>query len=276
MYEVFGRIPAKKGTMKNKTIRDYMISEERLFVIGNGPSFAQSLDKYKDRIAAGPCMVVNTFPMSDQFEIIKPKYYTAVDPGMFREKDKAFSRTHDVIKAFRDRTDWDVTVFIPDCFYDSYFIREIRKNDKIHVVTFCDRIRTGWFFSKDNIRMFLQDKNLLIPPSQTVLNLALWLGVFFETKEIYLMGADTSYMEEIRVDQENNDIIVNDNHFNDSFSYRESDNCGRSLLAAQLEDLARALREYEYIGRYARKKGCVIYNASEYSYIDVFERRKPD
>ncbi len=220
-------------------------------------------------------MVVNYFPMFDEFCAIKPKYYTVVDPGWFRDKDTIRPKVFKVVKAFQEQIDWDITVFVPGFSVDSWFLSEIQKNEKVHVVTFCDRIRKGGFFSKENIRMWLQERNLLIPPSRTVLNLALWLAVFCGVKEIYLMGTDTSYMEEIRIDQENNELINEDNHFNDCFSIRLSDKEGRSVLASQLEDLARALREYEYIGRYARKKGCRIYNASEYSYIDVFDRKKP-
>lgn len=259
----------------NKTIMQFSMDEDRVFVIGNGPSFTKTMEKYKNTIINTACIVVNYFCLFEDFCVIKPKYYTVVDPGWFKGPETINPKVFKVVSVFQEKIDWDITVFVPECFCNAWFITEIRKNERVNVVTFCDRIRKGGIITSERVRMKLQELNLLIPPSQTVLNLALWLVVFFGVKEIYLLGADTSYLEEIRVDQENNDVIVNDNHFNDCFSYRTSDDFGHSMLAAQLEDLARALREYEYIGRYAHKRGCKIYNASEYSYIDVFERKKP-
>ena len=63
-----------------------MNPSRRLAILGNGPSLAQQLP---DLIAChewdkADMVAVNCFALSDEFELIRPKYYVISDPMFFR------------------------------------------------------------------------------------------------------------------------------------------------------------------------------------------------
>ena len=119
---------------------------------------------------------------------------------------------------------------------------------------------------------------------QNVLNVGLYLSLFWGYKETYLIGADSTFLEDLRVDQDTNELYTIDTHFyknKDVYvdkSFYDSQKRGRSRSDWTLHDLIYAhgrMFEYYYaLKQYAEYKGLKIYNASEYSWINCFERRK--
>ena len=90
------------------------------------------------------------------------------------------------------------------------------------------------------------------------------------------MGADHSWHEELRVD-ENNIATVNHQHFYEAaasrFGMMKMD--GSSF---RIHDILRKIYlgflGYYFLKDYAQRIGATIYNASKKSYIDAFERVK--
>ena len=125
------------------------------------------------------------------------------------------------------------------------------------------------------------DKNLIAPPGQTVLNAAVWLGIYWGYKETYLIGADTSFVADLHVDQETNIVYSIDTHFYsskevalDDFDEKNNRRTFGTKLHEEYFSAGIALQDYWRLREYADWKGVKIYNASEYSWIDAFERKK--
>ena len=121
------------------------------------------------------------------------------------------------------------------------------------------------------------DENLIAPPNQTVLNTCVWLGVFLRYKEIFLIGADSTFMQDIRVDQETNLLYLIDSHFYGEIKrpiYTDADGTIPQKLHVELNSISVMLSNYWDLKYYADYAGVKIYNASKYSLIDAYERRK--
>ena len=143
-------------------------------------------------------------------------------------------------------------------------------------------------FSLDQQRNFFKtgkpgDKNYTCPTFQNVMNVAIYLSLFWGYPETYLIGVDMSSLEDIRVDQETNELFSIDRHF-----YNNKDIYSDKKLFDEKRGRIRSdwkLHEYIYafgrmfecfyeLKKYADYKGLKVYNASEYSWINVFERKK--
>ena len=102
---------------------------------------------------------------------------------------------------------------------------------------------------------------------------AVYYGICKGYKEIVLLGAETNWVKELEVDEENQA------YFNDSHYYGEKnkrlliDAWGRPIsIAEALESDARVFRQYMFLDAYAKRKKTLIYNATSNSLVDAFSR----
>jgi hypothetical protein len=95
-----------------------------------------------------------------------------------------------------------------------------------------------------------------------------------------LVGADTSFPTSVYVGQKDNIVYTVDPHFYENdihLQMSEPERKGRpyGMTMEQYMDMCHMVfYEYNLLGRYAQWKGVKVYNASEYSLIDCFERKK--
>ncbi len=121
-----------------------------------------------------------------------------------------------------------------------------------------------------------------MPQSQNVLVASLFAGINIGFKTIHIVGADHTWHENLHVN-EYNQLCIKDEHFYDNgtaISYRPFyTNAKRTSTFTMYEiftTLAKAFLGYTMIKKYADHRGTTIYNASEISFIDAFERKKPE
>jgi hypothetical protein len=266
------------------TIGDIIPTREKLVVIGNGPSLNDSFKGQKDTIKENDCIVVNRFCETDYYVEIKPKFYLLADPAYFITIDNDTSGYKDIVNGFVDsimnKTTWDINLIVPSFAKGCDLINVVEKNNYIHV--FFYNSTNVYKTNSSQMKYEAWDNNLIAPPAQTCLNTCVWLGVFLRYKEIYLIGADTSFLEYLRVNQETNDIYIKSSHFYQdeevsTSNYYEASK-GEKMVGWTLHGLIYAygkmFEDYYDLEKYARYKGVKIYNASEYSWINVFERKK--
>ncbi len=244
----------------------------RTIIIGNGPSLLKTIDKYIDVLKKNDCFMVNNAVEHECFELIKPKYCVFADPNFF-QKSTLNKYSKPVVDAFNIKLNWEMTVFLPSYAKNTIFAEELKKHPRISVAyynsTYSKYITN---FSKKRLFKYW-NKNIARPLSQTVLNTASSIAIAMRYKEIYLVGADTSWIEMLSVDQNNNDIYSDDKHFysNDKrLLYKYNEN--KSNLAEELRAIAMTLESYQILKEYAIYNNCQLYNASEYSLIDSLKR----
>ena len=126
------------------------------------------------------------------------------------------------------------------------------------------------------VNNFLFKLNLGMPRPYNVLVPTIFLALNMGFKSIYLFGADHSWHEEIKVD-ENNNVLVNHEHFYDN-SAQVKPMYHLDGKEYYIHDIFRklylAFKGYFVLKNYAETLGAKILNASEKSYIDAFDKIK--
>ena len=267
---------------KAQWITYYRASENsRLFILGNGPSLKVTLEKYLEILKKEECAVVNFFGITDYFPIIQPKWYILADPAFFQSSkniSKSISnRINSLFKVLENDLTWEINFCVPISYKESEFITRISKINKIQIFYYNNNGDANKL-KNNTLKYKLWDCNLLSPLMQTVLNTAIQLGIMMKYKEIFLDGADTSWHTSLEVDQRTNQLYTIDTHFygNERIPKYKDNNNTPCHLHEELKSISIALESYWTLTDYAKYKDIKIYNSSEISWIDAFERKKID
>lgn len=283
VFKAWNRIRRKKeygASLQPSPLPRIEHRSDKMVLIGNGPSLLRSVELYKDEILKHDRIAVNFFASSDLYEQLRPKIYVFADPAFFDVPENQKESVEALFENIAQKTTWEMRIIIPYTAKDSEIVNTLKNNRNISVDCYSNTNQAIGAMSKFEA----WDRNLLCPPSQNVLNVALYLSLFWEYKETYLIGADSSFLEDLRVDQETNELFTLDSHFyrnkdiqKDKGFYDQKER-GRSRSDWKLHELIYAHgRMFEYFSdlkEYADYKRLKVYNASEYSWINVFERKK--
>lgn len=250
----------------------------RMIVIGNGPSLNKTIELYGDVVRSTECMMVNFSASTSLFEFVRPSVYLLVDPGWFSPSRDMKSSVNSCIDDIIGKTKWQMTMVVPSFAKGTFTIERLHENKEIDVLFY----NTNFQMPKNMSKFEAWNKNLISPPGQTVLNTCVWLSLYWGYSETFLVGADSSFLADEFVDQETNEVYTFDKHFycNDEI-YKDKnlfDTLHRRVIPArfheELRSVALAFEGYWDMREYADWKGSKVYNASEYSWIDAFERKK--
>lgn len=252
---------------------------EKVVIIGNGPSLNDSVGKYKDEILANDRICVNYFASSELYEFLQPNIYVFADPAFFWIPDNQVNSMQTLFDNIVNKTTWPLLVVIPSRAKEAPMLDRLRVSEYITIEYYnSDNQDVG-----DMSKFEAWDKNLIAPPAQNVLNVCIYLSLFWNYQETYIIGADSSFLEDIRVDQETNELFSVDSHFykhSQVYSDKKLFDAKRGRVRSdwKLHELIYAYgRMFEYysdLKEYADYKGLKVYNASEYSWINCFERKK--
>lgn len=250
---------------------------DRMVIIGNGPSLNKTMELYEPKLQEVDCIMVNFSANSDLYEKIRPSFYLLVDPAYYQMPNHLRESLCALFDTIVTKTTWLMKIVMPKCAQGSYVQERFKENPNLEVLFYED----GWQFPKGMSKFEAWNNNLISPPAQTVLNTAVWLSIYWGYKETYLVGADTSFLADLRVDQETNILYTEDTHFysnkdvyKDSYDSIKKRRPIGTKLHEELFSIGTALKDYWDMKAYADWKGVKVYNASEYSWIDAFERKK--
>jgi hypothetical protein len=248
-----------------------------IFILGNGPSLRPDLDQYGPKISNCNSMGVNMFVLSDEFVKIKPKYYVILDINFFVEKvilQRVKEAREKMLDAFRDKLNWEIVLFIPVEGKNSLLKSQLSEaNLPIKFIFFNRTV----IYGLKSISHFMYSRGWGMPPPQNVLIGALMTAIQTGFKNIYIIGADHSWHEDIHVDTANG-LELTDRHFYNPKGNRIARLDGETLKRLKISDLftdlARTFRSHEMLQEYARSKDIEIINASSISYIDAYKKIK--
>lgn len=252
-------------------------SKQRMVIIGTGPSLNKTLELYEQQLLENDCLMVNYSANTPLFERLRPAYYVMMDPGWIMEGLPEEESIHKCIDAIANKTQWPMTIVLPATFKTWWAIDEFKKNPNISVLF----DESDWRLLPDEQLFKEFDENRVCPPTYTVLTYGIYLALYWNYAETYLVGADTSFLKDMYVGQKDNVLYTIDTHY-----YVNSDVCpeptdpefkGRPFgrtMEQKLYELYMIFFEYSMLNRYAKWKGLKLYNASEYSMIDSIERKK--
>lgn len=250
---------------------------EEMVILGNGPSLQETL-KNDVFLKEKALMCVNAFALSQDFQIVKPSYYLFVDPQFWQTKINETTKKYidSIYESIIQKTNWELIILLPfDAKHIAHrFHQENNPFIKVH------------FFNKTSVNGFSFIRNLLykwqwgMPVPQNVLIACIMNSISMGMKTIYLTGADHSWLESLHIG-ENNLLYIKHEHFTllnknyESLQIIKNIFTGQPIkLHEQLATLSMTFKNYHIIKKYATYRKVKIYNISNRSYIDAFERVK--
>lgn len=247
-------------------------AEQQCFILGNGPSLNKFLEQHHTYTNA-TFFCVNHFPSSEAYSKVRPANCVWLDPAFYLYEHPLAEKT---IQAIVANTTWQVNLFIPTLGRNKLLAKRLASNSNIKVKYFNYTVIQGfqWF------RNFLFRLNLGMPQCQNVLSAAIFLALNSGYKQIFLFGADHSWINDLVV-LEDNQLYMKSTHFYTEQSKTQlvvlKDKGGKKrLLTDFLSSATLAFGSYYLLEAYAKARGSRIINATEGSYIDAFERGLPD
>lgn len=240
--------------------------KQPLIILANGPSLRQTIDNYGDKLCHHPTLAVNFAANSPEFRDLKPKYYVLADPHFFRATDD--ENVSRLLKNLSAVT-WPMSLFV-DRRYKSAFAKalDLPENVKLQGFNAIGAEGFAWF------ERLAYRSGLAMPRPRNVLIPSIMIGIRLGYRDIYICGADHSWMRDIAVTDDN--IVVSGmTHF-----YKESSTevqrARNEYRGYRLHEIINsyyvAFLSYHKIRRYADSIGTHIINSTPGSYIDAFPR----
>jgi len=258
------------------TIGMHKKTTDTIIVIGNGPSLKKRLESSLDFLSSNTCICVNSFVLTEFYTKIKPQIYLLIDPAYFVTTNVAEDE-QEILSTFNNlysKTTWNIDLIVSSRYRNHERILSLVKNQNINVLFINQDNHKFYQTKEEQFRLFNQNK--ISVPAQTVLNTAVYLGIFWKYKTVILIGADTSWLEELRVDQKTNQVYFEDEHFYGSkkrLAYLDAKRTILSKCHEELQCVSNALRAYWLLREYADFNSVTVFNASGKSWIDAFERK---
>lgn len=256
-----------KLALQSRPVRVPQAEHPAIVILANGPSLNDTMARHTDILKNSVTMAVNFAANTDMFFDLRPRYYVMVDPVFFGDDSVAnIARLRQNLAA----VSWPMTIFVPRRFIKAV-PASIIANPNISTAGLNTVGIEGWQWLKN----FAYSSRLGMPRPRNVLIPAIMAAIAMGYKEIYLTGADHSWMKTISVDDNNNVVSVQPHFYKDNEAeLRRVDTTYRGLrLHDVVESFAIAFRSYHTLARFAARQGISIYNSTPGSFIDAFERR---
>jgi hypothetical protein len=249
-------------------------------ILGNGPSLKDSLaGSSYEFIKNNKKICVNDAMLYDGFSDLKPEILVFMDP-VYWAKVLVEPVCSNIKKcaAIMLNIDWHVKMFLPlEAKKWNHFIELPSKNKNIEIIYVNIDVSPK---SDEELRFLDYKENKAMPLVQNVLVACIYIAINAGFKNIYLFGADHSWHETLYVSDDNIPSII-DKHFFDKEEqvtyipiYQDSEGKIPFTMAKLFGAYSRMYMSYEELANYAKFMGSKVYNASEKSYIDAFERIK--
>lgn len=240
---------------------------ERLVIMGNGPSLADNISSDLDKLTQAKTLAVNFAANTEEFCRLRPDFYLLADPHFFtgRDTDPNVAR---LFSRFNEAVDWPMTLFVPvghtaESLGISNAYIAVRRFNPVGAEGF------RWFTSLaySSGRAMPRPRNVLVP--------SLMVGMLMGFREIYIVGADHSWIRTLDVNERNEVVSVQPHFYKDNQA--EHSRVTSVYKDIRLHEILMsfhvAFKAYHQIASYAASKGVRIYNSTRSSYIDAFPRR---
>ncbi|MCI8389641.1 MAG: hypothetical protein HFI35_02830 [Roseburia sp.] len=240
---------------------EFLKRNDSLVIIANGPSISGQIEAIsQSKNCDFACM--NYFPLySEYFDKLKPQYYFGTDVMLYDKKhpDPGKVKATKDLREIMNQINWNMIAFM---YRDESLLLE---NKKIKEIRLTNYMIDGVY---SRFRGFLFDHNLAVPETRTVAVYAIQTGIRLGYKKIYVYGVDMSQHEGVRI--EKNKLSNEDIHFYDP---DKKENAYKNDFVGICEANFFSLKSFRTLNKYANKKGCKVYNCSNHSYVDAFDRK---
>lgn len=247
-----------------------------IYLLANGPSLSKDIERHSEAIASADKLVVNYMALDSRFTVLKPNLYLLCDPRYFASDDKLEcelrTKIHKLQQVMVDTVSWKMELIIPYSARGGAWESLTKINKNISILHYWDGVQFLEF--ADDFSGWM--RNRYGPPAETVMNTAVYLGIFWRYPQIVLLGADTSFHAMIRVEQDTNRLCRLEEHFygtEKKYLYDDFACTKPSRMCTQLRSILLVFLWYDKLRAFADWAGVKVVNASSFSWIDAFERQ---
>lgn len=237
--------------------------KEIIHILGNGPSNLETLLKIRKENEKIIC--VNYFAITDKFREIKPYYYLLTDPYFFlrlkAEKNILFINALNGIQ-------WNMTLFIPSK-YKTIF-KPLIKNEKIKIKFY----RINYLPGTNKFVHYLNEKNIATPRFQNVIIACIYVALNLGFEKIKLHGVETSEFKNFKINKKNEALLEIDHFYGkEVINLFEEGEIKKGEFGKYLNYYSVTLLDYVLVEKYSKHVGVKVFNYTENSYIDAFEKK---
>lgn len=265
-----------KGSVGLRSVEFYKKNPD-VIVLGNGPCLKDDMIDIEKKISQFDFVCVNNFCSSPYYTKFKPGMYVFLDAYFFSQdahndwvvqREKTFS-------IINEETSWPMKIFLP-YGADELILKAIINNPNIEII----KLNVLGLDSKicNSYTNFLFNTGYYGPPQINVLIYAVYLAIWAKYKSISIFGADMSFHKDIDVDQSDNELFMRYRHFNgDDYVEKLRKNPQKQGMWSMGEIMkltSDTFYAHNVLNQYSKMKGVKIYNASSYSLIDSYARKK--
>lgn len=252
-----------------------MHPSKRLAILGNGPSLKSQLPKLIEQREweQADMMAVNFFALSEEFWLIKPKYYTISDPMFFREAGRS-ERITSLYNALA-KVDWQMTLYVQ--FYNPErfdYAAAIGNNPNIRIVRFHSTIFRGL----RSVEFWCYRHGLGSGNWGTVVQNGILTAIQIGYRTIELYGVDHTLLDGLTVDNQNRLCRIASHYYDSTpaeakpIFYNATNPPRPYTMAEYLAETAELFRGHEVLRDFAAEQGVRIINRTAGSLIDAYER----
>jgi len=251
---------------------------DRMFILGNGPSLLQDAAATAELMRGAGVMAVNLFARHELFERLKPGFYVLADPFFFGDIDSYSESGRKLIggalDALVEKTQWEMNLIVPDTALGTPGIKRLESNKLLRISYYNNTVHMPYLTQAGKFKRY--DANSIPPPAQTVLNVCLYLALYWGCGETYLLGANSSWHEDMMLDQNDNRLYMRDRHFYGEARrpfYRVPEKEIFFKVHEAMQSATNMFAGYWELQEYADHRQVKVYNATHNSWIDAFPRR---
>lgn len=253
--------PGISRKLKNSNVK----CKDICVVLGNGPSLVGELEYLYSVKSEVDFIAVNAFCKSDYFRILQPSNYILLDGQFFAPRDERNVKlSQEVLECFK-KVDWPMNLILSVEHRKIHYEERIQ-NKNITTVYVNDASIGG----PEWLRNYIYDKQWGMPKCQTVLIAAIYLPIYLRYKEVYVYGADHSWTRDLRVD-ENNVLCYGDRHVYNTNLTEIKMQYGIADLLLYYSNM---FASHNLLRSYSNHVKVPVYNATEGSFVDAYERKK--
>ena len=242
-------------------------TDHEIVILGNGPSLNQ-IDLMRLIAKKRDFACVNDFAVrSDLFSIIKPRYYVIMDPMYFEQID--LNQRAAALCEKMECVDWEMTLVLPQRALVPL------QNPRIHFEYISTSEINSYNLGEQKVLDRLYQKNLAVCGLQNVLCGALHYFILKKFPRIYLAGCDMNEFMSYSVDKHNHVLLTTKHFYGDQvidLSERENLPIPPGMFHKWLGYYAAMLKQFYHYSKFAEYQGVKVYNLTEKSYIDCFEK----
>jgi hypothetical protein len=253
-------------------------TSDAVIIMGNGPSLLQDITEYKEFLAGKDLVCVNHFPKTELYQQLQPATFVTAAPDLWLDHidEKFVKQSRQLFEQIFLKTSWPLAFFIPfEAKKHKRWQKQLKGNKNITINYYNNTPIEGWDSFKNTCFNF----RLGMPRPHNVMIPSIMISIALQYKKIFLLGADHSWLSEISV-TEKNEVLINQKHFYDMDSSvgqpLDKRGIGKRTLPELLHKFTTAFSSYFEIERYTSFKNVRVFNATRKSFIDAFERVKPE